>query len=246
MNDDFLKNYAKRPNPQFSENLYRRLERRERKIAVMRKLALSFTALIIVFTAVFAASPTVRAATLEFLREIGGLAFTVSDEPPSVETEGVIPPTFEDVPLSEAKSRFAGPIDLPQYIPGGFELQPLVRLTSISELADHHFARLTWRRLEIISEGNEIEIFITLEIDYAPGVETPGYYVGQDSVKAVDLNGRQGALIRGVWDHERQAYIAAPFSFFIWKYDDDTTYTLSANNELVEDQELIRMAQSIH
>jgi hypothetical protein len=32
--------------------------------------------------ALFAASPTARAAALEFLREIGGLSITVSDEPP--------------------------------------------------------------------------------------------------------------------------------------------------------------------
>jgi hypothetical protein len=112
-----LKNYYERPRPQFAEDLYRRLQRRERRIATMRKFALSFMALLIVFAAVFAASPTVRAATLEFLREIGGLSITVSEEPPPLSADEVVPPSFEDVTLAEARARFEGPISLPDYAP---------------------------------------------------------------------------------------------------------------------------------
>jgi hypothetical protein len=88
---------------------------------------------------------------------------------------------------------------------------------------------------------------ITLEIDYAPGAEQkPGYVVGQDGLEEVDLNGQPAALIRGVWDHERQEYIDAPFIFLVWIYDEDTTYTLSANRYWVETEDLLAMARSIH
>jgi hypothetical protein len=244
MNDDFLKNYSKRPNPQFAEDLYRRLQRRERTGSIMRKLALSFAALMIVFSAVFAASPAVRAAAFEFLRDIGGMTFIVSDVPPVVTTEEVVPPTFDDVSLAEANRRFPGPISLPEYVPEGFELQPRVRLTHIYELPGHSFARLAWRHLEVVAK-NETETFIALEIDHAPNVDQqPGYYVGQRGVEEVDLNGTPAALIRGVWDHERGEYTDAPFIFLVWQYDEATTYTLSASSELSE-AELLRMAASI-
>jgi hypothetical protein len=245
MNDDFLKNYAKRPNPQFAEDLYRRIERRERTSSIMRKFALSLAALMIVFSAVFAASPAVRAATIEFLQDVGGLTFIVSDNPPVVATEEVVPPTFDDVSLAEAKTRFAGPISLPEYVPEAFELQPQVRLTHIYELPGHSFARLSWRHLEIVAK-NEIETFIVLEIDYAPNVDQqPGYYVGQGGVEEVDVNGTPAALIRGLWDHERGEYVDTSVILLVWQYDADTTYTLSANSSMVSETELLRMAASI-
>jgi hypothetical protein len=247
MNDDFLKNYYERPRPQFAEDLYRRLERRERRIATMRKFALSFMALMIVFAAVFAASPTVRAATLEFLQEIGGLSITVSEEPPPLSADKVVPPSFEDVTLAEARTRFDGPISLPDTVPDGYELQPEVRLTDIAELEQHQFARLGWRQVKNEGQDNEMVAFITLEIDYAPGAEQkPGYVIGQSGLEEIDLNGQQAVLIRGVWDHERQETIDAPFIFLVWKYDEATTYTLSANSNWVETEDLLAMARSIH
>jgi hypothetical protein len=245
MNDEFLKKYTKRPDPQFAENLYRRLERRERTNAIMRKFALSFTALLIVSAALFAASPTVRAAALEFLQQIGGLNITVTDEPPGIPSENIVSPTFEDVPLSEALNRFDGPIVLPEFVPADFELQPVVRLWHIIALEEHQLARLNWLRTDVV-DNNEIETFITLEVDFAPGVEPkPGTIVGTGGVEEVDLNGKQAVLIRGIWDHELGEYVDAPFIFLIWKYDEHTTYTFSANRDMVDEGNLIKMAASI-
>jgi hypothetical protein len=245
MNDDFLKNYARRPDPLFSEDLFRRLERRERTNAVMRKFALSFAALLIVFTAALAASPAARAAALEFFREIGGLNITVTNEPPGIPSGHIVSPTFEDVPLPEARNRFDGPIVLPEFVPADFELQPMVRLWHIIALEEHQLARLNWLHTDIVA-NNKIETFITLEVDFAPGVESkPGYNVGTGGVEEVELNGKQAALIRGMWDHELGEYVDAPFIFLIWKYDEHTTYTLSANRDMVNEGDLIQMAASI-
>jgi hypothetical protein len=247
MNDDFLKNYTKRPRSSIQPKFIPAIRTPGKKIATMRKLALSFMALMIVFTAVFAASPTVRAATLQFLREIGGLSITVSEEPPPLSADTVVPPSFEDVTLAEAQARFDGPISLPDTVPDGFELQPEVRLTEIAELEQHQFARLAWRQVKNEGQDNETVSFITLEIDFAPGAEQkPGYVIGQSGLEEIDLNGQQAVLIRGVWDHERQETTDAPFIFLVWKYDEATTYTLSANSNWVETEDLLAMARSIH
>jgi hypothetical protein len=84
MNDDFLKAYRKRPRPEFSETLYRRIEGRPDPRWFLR-LAWAPVVIALVVIGALAVSPELRAGALSVVLTIGGVEVEEIDALPVAE-----------------------------------------------------------------------------------------------------------------------------------------------------------------
>jgi hypothetical protein len=246
MNDDFLKQWRKRPDPQFAEALYQRISKEKQSVWIMKRVAWTLATLSLLLVMAFTVSPTVRATVLATMRQVGILQIVELPEFPSVQ-EGQDGPIVEWVSLANAQERL-GAMALPAHVPEGFELQQSVMLVEMGELAQRvHLAELAWRKEELIQEPDLYrEIFIRLQVAHHPdGTQQPSLGVGEGGVESIEINGQPAAIVRGAWSVDSQAYEAAPLLQIVWQMGDRTVYTLLANEELVPVEDLIAMAESV-
>jgi hypothetical protein len=249
MNDDFLKQFRKRPDPVFAEQLYQRINRKERIATMLRQISWSLAVIGILFIGAFSAIPSVRAATLNLIREVGGLLFVESEEFPAVDKEGAAPMS-QTLTLEQADRYFDGSIVLPTYLPEGFAANPEISLLITFDNDAPEVIRVTWEKLDVYRDINgnfqEVVDYINLLIDYKPEVrEIPFVYAGSGAVEEIDLNEKQAAIVRGLWNVEKQQYEFTSLAQLIWLQDENTIYTLSADTNQVSLDELLEMARSI-
>lgn len=134
MNDDFLTRYRKSPPREFSEALYQRinLPMSTKRTPSLSRLTFA-AALCMALIAAFMFSPDARAAFNGLIVEIGGMIFFGPDESASQATplpasQVTIVPE-EMLPLEEAQEKLPYTISLPTWVPDGFKMSSLVRLS---------------------------------------------------------------------------------------------------------------------
>jgi hypothetical protein len=245
MNDDFLKQFRKRPDPRFAEALYQKINKGKRSVWIMKRVAWTLATFALIFVTALAVFPTVRAATLTAMREVGILGILESSEYPGADTGEVTIVESEIVSLEGAQTRLGNSIVLPAYVPEGFELQPEVRLTELGEGAcKFHLAELSWRRVEISQEtARPRQVLIQLRVEHYRE-EVCNLVVGEGAVEVIEINGLPAAIVRGGWSEDSKAYESFPMVNVIWQADEQTRCTLAANEELVSIEDLVQMAES--
>jgi hypothetical protein len=238
MNEDFIKQFRRLPDPNFVEKIHRRLERRERIQAIKRYSAFAAFALIFGLGILMTFSSTVRAAVLQTIEEIAGLRFEVTTNYPGVPDEEVTIVPSEYLSLEEAQSRFPSPIALPIYVPKGYERRADI---IFFVLGDMPVVIIKWH-----NKGGEFH----LDIKHCPsGAENCGRIVGEGALEEIMLNGRHAVIVRGGWNYDTKQYELPLDGFAImelmWKYDDQTVYVLRADEREISIGELIKIAESI-
>lgn len=245
MNDEFLKQYRKRPDPRFAERLYQRITAREEKGLTMNTHKMSmqrwmwmFASLAIVIAAALAASPAVRAAAVELVREIGGIQFHELSAYPGSDGEVEIVPS-RYVSLAEARSTISAPISLPEYVPEGYQLKPEVQLIDFEDGA-LPMAQLVWQADR--AEGGFTTLALTVSYP-SEGIEDYGHLIGPDALQEVTVNGQPAGLVSGAWNYDTRQYERSHLLSLNWEYAPGVFYSLSAPS--LGGDELIRIAESI-
>ena len=236
MNEEFIKQFRKSPASNFVEKIHGQLEKKEQAQRIKRYSLLSALALTFVFGMLMMFSSTVRADVISIFRKIGAVQYHVSSESPvnpylpSVELES------EYLPWEEARTRFLSPLELPAYVPQGYERE-----------VDTSFS--VWGNgdpmLQVIWRKEEQFALIGLWINQCTeDVQGCGMSAGPGGLEEITFNGKPATLVRGAWNAETQRYDLSDSINVVWRYDENTVYQLwSADQSLV--QELIKMAESV-
>lgn len=233
MNDDFM--YKSRPpvRKAFADNLYQRLQtldtnqHMQQKGAIpmkhtglqggVWKLALAPLILLTVFAFTFALSETVRAKTLEIIREIAGFRVDERSESPIKSLEqnetsptqaavvdsvtdlgGVLTPTLKveptvsiipTVPVTDMIKNPPFQFSLPTWVPDGYILDESAGIAT-----SNNWVSLVW------NHPNLSEIELLVEREYS-GYNIPA---GENSSKEIHINGAPALLIQGFWNADHQ------------------------------------------
>lgn len=235
MNDDYIKRFRKLPDSRLIERIHARLEKRERRKVIKRYSLLSFLALTFVFGLLMTFSSTVRAAVLQAIEQIAGLRFEVTTDYPGDPDKPVVELVPEHLTWEEARSRFLSPLQLPAYVPQGYEQEPKVQLYIWGDGSPS--LQIVWRKESYVLIG----MFITQCRSDSPSC---GTIVGDGALQEFTLNGKPAVLIRGGWNSDVQEWDRSIAINIMWRYDENTVYQLFSGDENLLD-ELIKMAESI-
>jgi hypothetical protein len=237
MNEEYLKRFRKQPNSVFVKKIHTRLERKERIQAIKRYAVRSALALAFLFGVLMTFSSTVRADVISLIVKIGGLHFEVTSQNPHnpyLPERELVP---EYLSWEEAGSRFLSPLQLPVYVPEGYEREANTHLYIWGDGTPT--LEVFWRKKG--GQSPMIGLFIAQCRDDAPGC---GFRVGEEALEEIALNGKPAALIRGAWDSETRQYDLSAAIKVMWRYDEDTFYNLWSFDQNLAD-ELIKMAESV-
>lgn len=241
MDDDFLKQYRKQPDSTFVESVYLKINTRKRGGSMMKKFSLAFAAFITLIAITLGVSPRARGAALELVHEIGGLRFEeTSDYPGAGEPVKIVDSTY--VSLDEARQIFTGPISLPGVVPDGYTLDPEVELI---DWQDGNFITvyINWRESTPHGEWASLRLRINHN---SKSYGNHGEIVGKEAIEEITINGKPAALVRGGWNYDTQSYDFGINSQRIqWMYDENTSYSLESQNEVISKEALIEIAESI-
>jgi hypothetical protein len=236
MNEEYIRGFQKSPDPRLISRIEARLEKRERTQWIKRYSLLSALVLTFMFGMLMMFSSSVRADVIRIFMKIGGVQYHVSSEKPfnpyipSIELEA------EYLPWAEARTRFLSPLQLPTYIPQGYE-QEVDTSFSVWGNGDP-MLRVIWRK-----EGQFalIGLWINQCTEDAQGC---GMGMGPGGLEEITLNGKPGTLVRGAWNEETRQYDLSDTISLVWRYDENTVYQLSSADQSLVD-ELIKMAESV-
>jgi hypothetical protein len=234
MNDDFLKAYRKRPRPEFAEELYRRIERRQDPHWLLQ-LAWGPVVIALAVIGTLVVSPELRASALSVVATIGGVEVEELDALPAVEGP-VIRAEWVRTTLEEARQALPVDLKLPAVAPEGYILAPEVQMIHATNRRPVTTVLLEWRK------GTR---WITLSVEQRYGAQPPTRLLsGHGSAETVQIRDTQAALVRGAWRAEDGAYDARRGLTLIW-VEDSLVYTLHTPSADVTVEALIRMAESV-
>ena len=236
MKEEYIKSFRKAPDSQLLARIHARLERKERIGAIRKYSALSIFALIIVLGTLMTFSSSVRAYVLQTLEEIAGLRFEVTNDYPGERGEPVEELDAEHLPWDEARVHFLSPLQLPMYVPKGYEREADTHLYISAD--GKHVLEVFWSK-----EGQSPRIGLAIS-QCKTGDPSCGLIIGEDTLEEIDINGKPAVLVRGAWNADTQKYDPSVWISLMWRYDENATYWLWSGDQSLMD-ELIKMAESI-
>jgi hypothetical protein len=237
MNDDFLKQYQKQPDQAFADTVYHKINLKKERATNMQKLVYAFAIILAVLGLTVGVSPAARAATLEFIREVGEVRYIVTGDYPGGDGEVTLWQSRK-IPLAEAMEIFPGTIALPTFVPEGYSLNSEVELS-----APDNFAILTWEK----AKPDGMKGILSLEILYLPEEgQSYGKIVGEGAIEEIIINGKPAALVRGGWNYATRTYdLDIPVLGIRWQHDEHTIYEINCWEQELEPETLIAIAESI-
>ena len=232
MNDNFLTRFRKPPRREFSEALYERITSDMNTQPNFKFRRLTFAAAIgLALIAALAFSPSAQAAISGLVRQIGGVTFFGPDETEANQTavpesEITVVPD-ERLSFADAQAKLPYPISLPTWVPDGFEMSSLVRITYFG--SKYTPTEITWSGSDMMV-GNII-LTVGQPVDWL---------VDTDHLQEVEINGQPGGLTSGNWDADNGQW-GGNDQTLTWMKG-DVQYRLSARLPV---EDLIRIAESI-
>lgn len=230
--DDFLYSLRENPGEGFTRSLYEQLlNNDELKGRKYRNLFATASIIAASFILVGAISiPGVRAAVLSSLEKIkiAGIQFVETTEYPGDESVTTIPSTTMTLDYAQDKFGFS----LPEWTPEEYVLDNTVRVVEMD--GSTKSVTISWR--------NPGKAAIHLEV-------LPNEYttiVGPESVRNIELDGRNVALWRGGWNFDEKKWDDAIGAITLsWSDDGITAFHLSGMEDAVSVDDLIKMVESI-
>lgn len=267
MNEDYLKQFRKLPDASLVEKIQSRLERKARKQTVKRYSIFSMLALMFLFSMFILFSSPAHAEILYTLtkpqvikciffsdkleNEIKEKGYvTISDFESFIQTysttdcdsgDGVLTPEqglyvpLEYLSLNDAQVRFISPNALPTYVPQGFERLANVELF---DLPGQPTLVVTWNR------QNHYSLIKLLISHHSFEIKEYAQTLGKGAIEETVLDGKPAIIVRGVWNigvQENDFMMTA----LMWRYDENTVYSLLSLEQAVPLDELLKMAESI-
>jgi hypothetical protein len=235
MNEEYLKNFRKSPDARLIENIRARLEKRERAQMIKRCSFLSMLTLIFAFGLLMTFSSTVRAEVITILMKIGGVQYEVSSDYPGYPGESEVELATEHLSWDQARSRFLSPLQLPTYVPQGYEREADIDFFVWGN--GDSALQVVWRK-----EGQPL---IGLLINQCTAdAQGCGMAVGRGGLEEITIDGKPATLVRGWWNSETRQYDLSGNVNIMWRYDENAVYQLWCSDQNFAD-ELIKMAESI-
>ena len=227
------------PNPILLEKIHVRLEGKGRKYMIKQFSTLSVMTLIVVFGVVLIFSSAVRVEALQTVEHVQvlickKLQMYCGGNGVLTPKQGLYVP-LEYLSLNDAQVRFLSPIVLPTYVPQGFE-----RLADMElfDLPGQPTLIVTWDRQNHYSRIKLLISHHSFEIkEYAQTL-------GKGAIEETVLDGKPAIVVRGVWNigvQENDFMITA----LMWRYDENTVYSLLSLEQAVPLDELLKIAESI-
>lgn len=239
MNDQFLRDYYKFPNPRSIQKVEDRLQlNREKHKTNRMMLALKPMAIVMLFTVLISVllliSPVVRAQVNEWIHQIGGVFLLETNEYPGKGSPVQTLP-YEQYSLDEVENELPFSLGLPQWIPDDFEMVQQVKVTRFDDIAIS--AYIDWK--------TQSDSIFSLIIQHRLDGENGGLVVGEGSVQEYLVKGEPAALILGGWNADTQMWDDnLDVITLSWNHNGQL-YTLQGINEDVSVDELIKIAESI-
>lgn len=248
MNEEFIKQFRKSPETQFVEKIHARLERRERVHRYKNYLTRSALALLLMFGMLMTFSTTARAEVSRTIArsQLGEILMCyigfnpigtyMESNPVNCSGDGALTVNpNEKLSLEDAQSRFPSPVVLPKYLPQGFDRQ---NDAEFFDLTDQPTLVITW------DHRNNYKPIKLLISHHSVELKTYAQTLGKGAIEDVTLNGKPAIIVRGVWNigvQDNDFMMTA----IMWRYDENTVYTLMSLEQAVPLDELIKMAESI-
>jgi hypothetical protein len=239
MNEDFMRQFQKMPDAMFLEKVHVRLVGKERKHRIKQYLTYSVTTLIFVFGVLLIFSPAVRVKALQTVEHVQvllckKLQMYCSGDGVLTPEQGLYVP-LEYLSLNDAQNRFISPFVMPAYTPQGFELLEDVEFF---DLPGQPTLVVTW------DHPNRYSLIKLLISQHSFEIKEYAQTLGKEAIEETVLDGKPAIIVRGVWnigERDRDFMMTA----LMWRYDENTVYSLLSLEQAVPLDELLKMAESI-
>jgi hypothetical protein len=247
MNEDFMRQFQKMPDSILLEKIHVRLAGKERKHRIKQYFTHSVMTLIFVFGVLMIFSSAVRAEVLRTFQPSRG--FTMCDLNSDIiyqdgwycATDGILtsdPSKY--LSLEDAQVHSISPIILPTYIPKSFERRAEVEFFDVEfrDLPHQPTLVVTWQG------KNQLKLVKLLISHNAMELEDYARMLGRGAIEETVFEGKPAIIVRGVWNigvRNRGVTMTA----LMWRYDENTVYSLLSQEQAVPLDELIKMAESI-
>jgi hypothetical protein len=239
MNEDFMRQFQKMPDSILLEKIHVRLVGKERKHRIKQYFTHSVMTLIFVFGVLLVFSSAVRVEALQTVEHIQVLMckklqmYCTGDGVLTADPDQYLP--LEYLSLNDAQVRFISPIVLPTYTPQGFE-----RLANVEffDLPGQPTLVVTWNR------PNHYSLIKLLISHHSFEIKEYAQTLGKGAIEETVLDGKPAIIVRGVWNiglRENDLMMTA----LMWRYDENTVYSLLSLEQAVPLDELLKMAESI-
>lgn len=227
-NDDFLYALRQQPDPDFARALYHRLRTTKSKPNRARRWLSAAAVVGVIFAALIAASPEVRAQISQQIERLfyGDVELRViSQERISGPGSYGRPP--EHLSPIEAQAMLAH--QTPTWTPEGLIQEEFV---SLIRWSDKEFG-IAYRWLDA---NGELQVHLAIWNNAAPQI-----VIGQESnSREIEINGHEGTIYNGGW--EDGVWTPESSTNLVWVID-GVTYFLSS--ETLSQSDLLRIAESV-
>ena len=227
------------PDSILLEKIHVRLVGKERKHRIKQYLTCSVTTLIFVFGVVLIFSSAIRVKALQTVEHVQvlickKLQMYCSGDGVLTPEQGLYVP-LEYLSLNDAQVRFISPIVLPTYTPQGFE-----RLANVEffDLPGQPTLVVTWNR------QNHYSLIKLLISHHSFEIKEYAQILGKGAIEETVLDGKPAIIVRGVWNIGIQEN-GFMMTALMWRYDENTVYSLLSLEQAVPLDELLKMAESI-
>jgi len=175
------------------------------------------------------ASPSLRAAIIEFQGTIGGIRLVVTDRSPDSNDATIHEP--ELMTLQEAQAALPFAFGIPQQVPDGWSMAEQVR---VWDFGNGPWVEVSW--------WNDGRAAITLSARSTTSAGSD-WLIGPNSSREIQVAGQTAAVIKGAWDHKTQEWRWPDVTTLMWAVD-GIQYSLMAAGG-ISDQDLIAIAESV-
>ena len=199
MNDQFLHDFRRQPDQEFSKELFRRIEKMPQVTAVSPKqsmhtfhLWIRVAIFCLVLMTVLSFMPPIRARLQTTIQQIGQMTLEISDEYPTPDNPEIVPSLI--LPLDQARQAVSFQFGLPTELPDGLIFdEDAVRVLQISEGV----------QLSFIDPNDERR---GMWLNASPADPDINYVVGPDSITETTVNDQPAVFIYGGWDSDTQTW----------------------------------------
>ncbi len=227
------------PDSILLEKIHVRLEGKERKHKIKQYFTHAATTLIVVCGVLLIFSSAVRVEALQTVEHVQvsicrKLNMDCGGDGVLTPEQGLYVP-LEYLSLNDAQNRFISPFVMPAYTPQGFE-----RLEDVEffDLPGQPTLVITWDR------PNHYGLIKLLISHHSLEIKEYAQTLGKGAIEETVLDGKPAIIVHGVWNigvRENDFMMTA----LMWRYDENTVYSLLSLEQAVSLDELIKMAESI-
>jgi hypothetical protein len=249
MSDNFISNSLPPLRSEYKEALYQRISQLDEDIrdkrpsyftGVKKHWKSLVVASLLVSVLILLGSEEARAKVITFLETFGIFHFEETDDFPFEEMSDVKVFDVATEYLSQIKESLSFELNIPEYIPEGYELDEEIG----------HASNYSWVSPSWSSPAGGSFLLLVQIADHYPEWAVP---IGPGAVEEVRINEDHGVIVRGSWDFDKEVWNYERGLRLSWQKGDlvysISSYTIVSDkgkpSDILTIEELIRIAESI-